>query len=142
VLQGGFPKGFALGKYEVHLYDGGREVPTSLSENRMAITQGEAYMYTGFQYLSDHKGQSLAAAPIAESAPTHLREDFDTSELNRSVRVRLSKQGEVVGFDAGGAGEIPPAARAVWQRLRFYPALENGKPVPSALDAHLADFVK
>lgn len=141
ILQGGFPKGFALGKFEVHLYDGGREVPTSVSENKMAITQGEVYMYTGFQYLLDHKGQSLPVTPIPESAPSYLRTEFSTSELNQSFEVKVSSQGRIVSLKSN-SGTVPPNMQAMWQRLRFYPALDNGKPVEATLDARLADFVK
>jgi hypothetical protein len=141
ILQGGFPKGFALGKYEVHLYDGGREIPTSVSENKMAITQGEVYMYTGFQYLLDHKGQSLPVTPIPESAPSYLRTEFSTSELNQSFEVKVNSQGRIVGLKSR-SGTIAPNVQAMWQRLRFYPALDNGKPVDATLDARLADFIK
>jgi len=141
VLVGGFPKGFALGKYEVHLYDSGHEIATTVSADRMAITQGEAYLYTGIQYLSDHKGQTLPAAPIPESASSHLRDDFNTSELNQTVHVKLSPQGEVLAVD-GDSDTVPAAYRAAWLRLRFYPALQNGKAVASSLDSRLSDFVK
>ena len=141
VMEGGFPKGFALGKYEVHLYDSGHEIATTVSADRMAITQGEAYLYTGIQYLSDHKGQTLPATPIPESASSHLRDDFNTSELNQTVHVKVSRQGEVLAVD-GGDETLPAASRTAWRKLRFYPALEGGKAVASTLDIRLAEFVR
>jgi hypothetical protein len=142
ILVGGFPPGFALGKYEVHLYSAGREIPTSVSEDRMAISRSEAYLYTGFQYLSEHKGQTLPPAPIAESAPVHLRDECSAAQLGRTYEIKVSQQGEVASVAPADSDAVDPSVQSIWLKLRFYPALVNGKPAAGTLQARLSDFIR
>jgi len=141
--QGGFPPGFVLGKCQVHLYNGGHEIPTSASPNLMTLTKSQVLDYAQSQYLVEHKGQTLDPAPMHDSAPARLRDDVDPAQLGRTFRVSVDKQGAIVDVStAANSGEISHYTREIWRNLRFYPALANGKPVAATTEARLADFAE
>jgi hypothetical protein len=142
-MQGGFPPGFALGKCQVHLYNAGREVPTSVSSGRMALTRTQVLQYAQIQYLVEHKGQTLDPAPMHDSAPARLRDDVDPAQLAQAFHVSIDKEGAVVNVStSANSGEVSHYTRDIWMRLRFYPALVAGKPVAATIDSRLADFVE
>jgi hypothetical protein len=139
IVNSGMPPGYALGKCEVHLYNQGREIPTTVSERKMVVTRTEVYLYS---YLSNHKNDSLPAAPMRQSAPPNLRDAFSLDALNQFFKVEVSPRGEVVDLDATDTSEIASNVQSLWKTLRFYPALENGKPVATTVETRLADFIQ
>jgi hypothetical protein len=142
MFQGGLPPGFLLQKYSLHLYDGGQEVGTNLSENRMDLTRGEMFEYLDLQYMVDHTGQTLAPAVIRNSSRVDLREAADASQLGRAFDVSVDKDGKVTGVSAADGSAISPDIMSLWQDVRFYPALDKGNPVAATLRASLADFTR
>lgn len=141
VMQGGFTPGFALGKCQVHLYNGGHEVPTSIASGRMTLTRTQVLMYEDIQYVAGHAKQTLQPAPMHDSAPFRLREDVGPADLSQVFKVSIDTGGHVVDLSSS-SGEIPHYTQDIWRKLRFYPALDNGRPVAATVDAKLADFVE
>jgi hypothetical protein len=143
VLQGGFPPGFALGRIEVHLYDRAREIPTSASARKVALTRSDVIKFAAIQYLHEHRGQTLRPTPMHDSAPSSLREEIDPAQLREKFEVEINPEGEVVRVSAtSGSGPVPQRALELWRKLRFYPALEKGTPVAATVKARLADFLE
>ena len=140
VMQAGLPPGFAMGTCQVHLYNAGHEVPTTASAKRMSLTKTQVLEYADIQYLLDHKGQTLQPAPMHDSAPARLRDDVDAAQLNQTFKVTVSKQGQVVDVSTSDQAGNSHYTQEIWKKLRFYPALDSGKPVAATIDARLADF--
>ena len=63
VLDGGFPPGFEIEDLQVHLYNEGKEIATDVASMRVRLTGKEAFEYLISEYLSSHKGATLAATP-------------------------------------------------------------------------------
>jgi hypothetical protein len=141
ILQGGFPRGFLLDKYQIHLYDNGSEVPTNLSENRIGMTRGEVFAYLEDKYVEAHKGQTVAATVIRGSSPVRIRTSVDQETLGRKIDVKVGKDGAVQDFSAGdAAGTLPDSVGSFLKGLRFNPALDKGVPVDSKVEASLGDL--
>jgi len=45
LVQGGFPPGFIMDGFKVHLFDRGRELATNVAENRVELTYNDAFKY-------------------------------------------------------------------------------------------------
>src|ERR1035438_3233767 len=68
----GFPPAFELQGFDVHLYNRGEEVATNVSPKRVELTRDEAFEYIKMEYISAHKGDTLAAVPVMGKLPADL----------------------------------------------------------------------
>jgi len=142
ILQGGFPPGFVLEKYQIHLYDNGSEIPTNLSENKIGMTRSEVFGYLESEYVKAHKGQSIAAVVIPNSSKVRLKNVVGVETLHSRVDIKVGKDGAVQEFSLEDAGQapIPDAVGSFLRDLRFYPALDNGVPIDASVTVRLADL--
>jgi hypothetical protein len=132
VEQGGFPRGFELQGFQVHLYNQGEEIATNVAPKRMALTREEAFQYVVIDYVSHNKGASLPATPVMGKLPGDLRTRLTADQLSKPYFVKVSKDGMPVGtyIDKACSKEATDAyVQSVVREIRFKPALENGKAV-------------
>jgi hypothetical protein len=142
ILQGGFPRGFALGKVQAYLYDRGREIPTSASANRASLTRTQVVKYAMAQYLAQHKGQTGPPTPMHDSAPAGLKDELDPSQLHQMDEVDVGPDGSVLRVSSPtDSGGVSRSVEAAWKGLCFYPALKDGKPAAATVEARLSDFL-
>ncbi len=131
LLQGGFPPGFELENYSLHVYDEGQELATNVSRKRVELTTSEAYDYQVIQYVGANKGKTEPAALIGTSVAGSFRARL-RALVDSGVYVRVLKDGKVDGGFDDAAGRRPladPEAQAALKTLRFMPALQEGRPV-------------
>ncbi|MDQ5979458.1 MAG: hypothetical protein QG602_2432 [Verrucomicrobiota bacterium] len=134
VYRSGFPPGYELEGCEVHVYEGGRELATSLSRRRVEITEEEALSYRVFEYIGANKGRTLPAALVTTTLATEAWASVSKLQLEQTHHVRVAKDGSVTAAFGDAAGKKPvtdAALAAVLKSLRFNPALAAGKPVES-----------
>ncbi len=144
VEQGGFPPGFELQEFQIHLYDQGEEIVTNLSPKRVDLTTGEARQYVLAEYIGSHKGATLPAAP----AMGHLPEDFPQrlakGDLREVVYVKVAADGRPLeSFRDRACSQKfdDPYVNDVVARLFFKPALAEGRPVESVTALDLSKLV-
>ena len=131
IFEGGLPPGYILENAEVHFYDNGQELATSLSRKRVPLTDDEAFQYSVIDYIGTHKGATVR--------PQLLIAESDRAQVERLVQritttcyLRVTKQGRVtdVFTDASRKNKLADAELAAHlSDLRFYPALEKGAPI-------------
>lgn len=134
VFQSGLPPGYKLVDCEVHVYDGGKEVATSLSRKRVALSREEALAYRVFEYIGENKGRTLPAALTTRSLAVDAWATLSKAQLETTCHVRVGKDGRVSAAFSDADGRKPlrdPALVAVLKTLQFNPALEAGKPIES-----------
>lgn len=134
VYRSGFPPGYELEGCEVHVYEGGKELATSLSRRRVEITEEEALAYRVFEYIGAHRGRTLPAALVTTTLATEAWASVAKLQLAQTHHVRVAKDGSVTAAFSDAAGKKPltdAALVAVLKSLRFNPALTAGKPVES-----------
>jgi hypothetical protein len=141
VYQGGLPRGYILESWEVHLYDHGKEVATSLSRKRVPLTDEEALEFRIIEYVGANKGRTLPAAPLTTTLTSEVRASLTADQLVETCYVRVAKDGRVAAAFRDPAGQQPlqdPELESALRTFRFTPALEAGKPVESIAPVKLA----
>ena len=140
VLEGGFPPNFEKVSFQLHLYEGQKEIATNVSSKRVDLTQEEAFEYLKIDYLNTHKGETLAATPVAGIAPTNLSQAVKDGQFAKNIYVRVSKDGLPEGIfrDSVGRDSInDPALEDIVNKIRFQPALDKGSPVEGITPVNL-----
>jgi hypothetical protein len=131
ILKGGLPPGYTLEKYQVHLYNAGREIASDVAPQRVPLTRDDAFAYMKIEYLSTHKGETLTTVPALGKLDKLARSTLTDPQLNRVYFVKVSKDGLPLEAFADEACSQPvePMVGTVVNGVRFYPALNKGKPV-------------
>jgi len=143
VVQGGFPPGFVLDDFKVHLFDRGRELATNLADKRVELTFGDAFKYVLLDYVSAHKGASLPAAPVMRRLPDGWQSRLTADQLAKPCFVKVSTDGMPLGTFEDEACSRPvadPALAAVVGEIRFTPALDRGRPMAGTARLRLGDI--
>jgi len=131
VRMGGFPPGFVIDDSQVHVYDGGQEVATNVADKKVPLTRKEAFAYLLLDYLGGHKGATLPASPAMGRLAPEVRAQLNPEQIKRTYFVKVSPDGlPVAGFvDDGLVTPIDEPMAALLRDVRFFPALDKGKPV-------------
>ena len=143
IRQSGFPRGFILEAYRVHLYNRGQEVATNVSTKRLPLTREEAFDYLKIEYFSEHKGDTLPAAPAMAQLPEDFHKRLSGGKLNQTLYVKVTKDGlagEAFTDESCSQRVDDPYVDAVVKGVRFKPALEKGKPVDTVAALKLGDL--
>jgi hypothetical protein len=143
IRQGGFPPGYELEKYQVHIYDAGQEVATSVAEKQVSLTRKEAFAYLLIDYLGTHKGATLPATPALGKLTPDEKATLSPDQLRQTIYVKVSADGLplTASADADFATPVNAAMASLVGDVRFYPALENGRTVEGVAQlkfSHLA----
>ena len=140
--QTGFPAGFELKNFEVHLYENGDEIATNVAPKREELTTEEAFEYVKDAYLKYHKSDTLGAMPVlAGKLPDDLKDRIAKGMYASTFYVRVSKDGlaEEPYSDAACTTRIEdPYLESVVRSIRFKPALSNGRPVDGTSPVNLS----
>lgn len=142
VRQGGFPPGFQPQEVQVHLYDGGEEIATSVSPKRVDLTLDEALQYVLIDHMRSHKEASVKATPALGALPPDWRNGLTAEQLNGTYFIKVSKDGAPIGAFRDKRCDEPAeqAVEALVRAIRFKPALEKGKPVESVVPLALSQL--
>lgn len=139
----GFPPGPQVTQVSYHLYSRGKEIPTDYSEQRIELSEGEAYDFLYADMFADthpkdsdprlFKPLSLSDAPPVVS-PAVLQA--------ATVRFELKGSGELENLSLVDCPpDAKPAILAWLEPLRFLPALEGGVPVDRSVSVPLSQVV-
>ncbi|HVT71949.1 MAG TPA: hypothetical protein VHD61_02355 [Lacunisphaera sp.] len=131
ILKGGLPPGYQLEKYEIHFYDSGREIASDVAPKRVALSRDDAFEYMKIEYFNEHKGETLSAAPAIGKPERKAGTALTPRQRGEVYFVKVSKDGmPLEAFtDEACSQPVADSIGAVVQGVRFYPALEKGKPV-------------
>jgi hypothetical protein len=132
IKQGGFPRGYVMDRFQVHVYDRGREVASTVAPKRVELTSSEAYDYLLIEHLAAHKAKDARASVALGNLPVDLRQKLPSGDYGRTYYAKVNQEGLAEGVfndekctDALGEGYTASVIR----NMRFLPALEKGKPV-------------
>jgi hypothetical protein len=141
--QAGFPPGFQLQTFEIHLYDNGEEVATNVAPKHVALTPDEAFQYVRTKYIEAHKGETLKAAPVMGDIPKDLSAKLAEGKYASAFYVKVSRDGlaDTAFEDADCTKPIgDPYLDTVVRSLRFKPALNQGVPTDAVTSLNLSRF--
>jgi hypothetical protein len=140
LVEDGFPHDFELVDFQLHLYNRGEEVATSVSSERVELTRDEAFEYVRIEYVVAHKGATLPASPAMGILPADLPGRLAHGEYKATIFVRVSKDGFAGEpfADVSCSRKIEdPYLETVVRCIRFDPALAQGKPVEGVASVNL-----
>lgn len=135
--------GLAFKKFAIGLYANGQEVATNVSESRMRLTADQAYQFFLIDYLAKHPGVNAPPAAMLMTPRAEFRQQIGSAKANQPIYATIDKNGAVVATSSDEAGEkkLPASVELALQRVRFLPALQNGKPVDGRVKITLAQLV-
>ena len=140
LVEEGFPYDYEVIDFQLHIYDRGAEVATSLSSNRVDLTRDEAFEYVKLEYIEKHRSATLAPVPAMGHLPSALPTRLAAGDYASPFYVRVSRDGlgdEVYSDPACTRRLDDPFIDSVVRELRFKPALEHGRPVPGVAEVDL-----
>ena len=142
-VEEGFPFDYELVDFQLHIYNRGEEVATNVAADRVELTREEAFEYVKMEYLSAHPKDTLPAVPAMGHLPADLPTQLASGKYANSIYVKVTREGRPgeAYSDAACTKEIDdPYLVAVVRRIRFKPALNNGKPVDSVAPIKLGQL--
>jgi hypothetical protein len=140
LVEEGFPHDFELVDFQLHLYNRGEEVATTVSSERVELTRDEAFEYVRLEYIDTHKGATLPASPVMGTLPADLPGRLAHGEFRETIFVKVSKDGFAGEpfADASCSKKVgDPYLETVVRSIRFDPALAQGKPVEGVASVDL-----
>lgn len=143
IREGGMPVGFKFERFEVHIYNRGREVATNASTKRVELSRDEARQYLLIDHLGANKDATLPAVAVPGSLAPDLRARLGRDQLNRVCYARVSKDGLLLGAFADEGCSLPladPELAAALTEVFFKPALAQGRPMDGVARVRLADL--
>jgi hypothetical protein len=139
--EGGFPPGYVVESFELHLYNNGLEVATNVAPNFVALTRDEAFEYIKIEYLAAHKADTLPAKAVFGKLPADFAVFQAEGKYAPVYYVRVTKDG-LPGdtfMDAACSQRLrDPYVESIVKAVRFKPALDKGTPVDSVAPLSLA----
>jgi hypothetical protein len=130
-LQGGLPEGFIIEECQVRLYNRGREIATNVAPKQMQLSADDAFEFLKVKYITSNKSASTSAAPALAGLTPTIKAGLTPAQLNQTYYVKVSNDGRALAAftDERCSNPVDPALDSIIKRVRFYPALKEGKPV-------------
>ena len=143
IVRGGFPRGFEMVEFQMHLYDRGKEIATDVAPKRVQLTRDEAFTYALMEYLSSHKGANTPATPFMGKPSAEAKAQMKPEQWEEPYYVKVSKDGlPIAAFtDTKCSRPADKQVGSVVTNIRFYPALENGKGVEGVAEVKFLRLV-
>ena len=135
--------GYTFKRFYVGLFADGQEVATNLSNDRLALTEDQAYQFFVASYLVAHKDQTRPPAPMLMTSRADLRRRAGAVPLHADIYAKVDKNGALLALssDAAGSVQVSAPVAAALQKVRFAPALDKGVPVAGLVKFDLASLV-
>jgi hypothetical protein len=141
--ESGFPFNYELVDFQLHIYNQGEEVATNIAANRVELTRDEAFEYIKSEYIGAHTKDTLPAVPAMGKLPSDLPALLAHGKYADAFYVRVNKEGLAYEAysDAACTKRIDDDyLDSVVKKVRFKPALNNGKPVDGVASLKLGQL--
>jgi hypothetical protein len=139
----GFPFNYEVIDFQLHLYNRGEEIATNLSSDRVDLTREEAFQYVRMEYIGSHRGETLPPSPAMGRLPSDLHARLAEGKYGSAFYVRVSKDGladEAFSDPACTKRINDKYLESVVKRIRFKPALNDGRPAEGVTTVNLRNL--
>jgi len=144
-VEEGFPYGFEVVDFQLHVYNRGVELATNIAADRVELTRDEAFEYVKMEYLGVHQKDTLPPVAAMGRLPAELPVALAAGKYTATYYVKVSRDG------FGNESYADPACTrevgdmfldSVIKGLRFKPAIDHGKAVDgiAAVDLRKLEF--
>ncbi len=141
--ESGFPFNYELVDFQLHIYNQGEEVATNVAANRVELTRDEAFEYIKSEYIGAHPKDTLPAVPAMGKLPSDLPGLLARGKYADAFYVKVNKEGLAYEAysDAACTRRIDDDyLDSVVRKVRFKPALNNGRPVDGVASLRLGQL--
>jgi hypothetical protein len=130
-LQGGLPAGFEIEETQIRLYNRGKEIATNVAPKRVELSEEDAFEYLKVRHVASNRGASVSAAPAFVGLKAEPKTKLTPNQQAQTYFVKVSPEGIALAAFSDEACSVPvdPKVGEVLGNVRFYPALQHGKPV-------------
>ncbi len=138
--EDGFPFNYEMIDFQLHVYNRGIEVATSISTDRVELTRDEAFEYIKMEYVNAHRDATLPPAAAMGQLPADLPTRLAAGDYGQTFYVRVSAEGlaEDAYLDAACKKKVDdPYVVSLLSRVRFKPALDKGEPIEAVAPLNL-----
>lgn len=134
--QVGFPVGFKVDDFTLHIFSRGRELASNYSEKSMDVSREQALRFLQMEYLQAHKLEDRPAELIYELIPAYVGQSEDWAADNQSVTIQIDENGTPTNLlQAPNSGaRLDSRVEYLIMHSYFFPALKNGEPVASEIE--------
>ncbi len=143
-IMRGFPPGPQIEEMSYHLYSGQREIPTTYAEQRIPLSEDEAYDFL-YANLFSYDVPENAEPQLFKHLPTHMVEGrLSPATIDSAVvAVTVGPDGETRNIEVSACppSETPKVIDVV-SRARFLPALEDGVPATREISMPLRSLLR
>jgi hypothetical protein len=142
-VEEGFPFDYELIDFQLHIYNRGEEIATNVAADRVELTREEAFEYVRSEYIGAHSKDTLPATPAMAKLPADLPAKLAQKKYAAAFYVKVSKDGladEAYSDPACTQRINDPYLDSVVKRVRFKPALSNGRPVEGIATVNLGQL--
>jgi hypothetical protein len=139
-VEDGFPFNYELVDFQLHVYNRGEEIATNIAADRVELTRDEAFEYVKMEYIGSHLKDTLPAAAVMAKLPSDLSAQLASGKYAATFYVKVSRDGfgDEAFTDAACTQRInDDYLDSVVKRVRFKPALNNGKPIDGIASLNL-----
>jgi len=139
-VEEGFPYGYELIDFQLHIYNRGEEIASNIAANRVELTRDEAFEYVKVEYIGAHKGDTLPPTPAMGKFPSELQGRLASGQYEQTFFAKVSRDGlsHEVYADADCTKRLSdPFLETVIEDIRFKPALDHGNPVAGVAAVNL-----
>ncbi|HVU17779.1 MAG TPA: hypothetical protein VHD32_12705 [Candidatus Didemnitutus sp.] len=142
IHEGGFPPGYVIDSCQLHIFDRGREIASTVSDNQVRLTSKETFAYLLLNYLGSHKGETLTARPAMGKPAPEVAAQLAPADLSRTYYVKVAADGNPEGTfeDANLRTPAGGAMAPVLGGVRYYPELKNGRAVEGVAEVRLSSL--
>jgi hypothetical protein len=140
LVEEGFPYGFEVVDFQLHIYNQGIELATNISADRVELTRDEAFEYVKMEYLGAHKKDTLPPSAAMGRLPPELPAKLASGKYASTYYVKVSRDGYGDEAHSDPAGTIVVDdifLNSVIKGLRFKPAVDHGKAVDGIAQVNL-----
>jgi hypothetical protein len=141
--ESGFPIGYEMVDFQLHLYNRGDEIATNVATDRQEMTREQAFEYVRSEFIGAHSKATIPAVPVMGKLPGDLHAQLLAGKYAAAFYVKVSPDGLANKSYADPACTQridDPYLDSVVKRIRFKPALNNGKPVDGVASLNLSQL--
>lgn len=125
---------------DIHIYRGGREFVTNVSDKQFGLSRDEAHEYVTLDRMAQNRNATLAAEPAWEIAPAALLAADAPEAFDYAVSVSVDDRGRITEISEDAI--LPDHIRSIVEEVVFMPALVDGQAVASDASFNLQDFFR
>ena len=134
------PRSLEVLEVDIHIYRGGREFVTNMSDKQFGLSRDEAHEYVTLDRMAQNRNATLAAEPAWEIPPAALLAADAPEAFDYTFKVSVDDRGRIVKISEDAI--LPDHIRSIVEDITFMPALVDGQAVASEVSFNLQDFFR